>query len=88
MSESPEKLQGRIAEIIVERLFLDVEAADLPAGESLTDAHGIDSVRLFDVVVGLEEDFGISFADEELTLDNFDTVSSIAARVQGKQEQG
>lgn len=85
MAPEQDDLQSRIKSIIVERLFLDVEPDELDAGESLTDAHGIDSVRLFDVVVGLEEDFDISFEDDELTLDNFDTVQAITQRVTEKQ---
>lgn len=86
MSQAPENMESRIKEIIVERLFLDVAPEELDSGESLTDAHGVDSVRLFDMVVGLEEDFDISFEDDELMLKNFDTVKSIAARVSEKLE--
>ncbi|MBN2712021.1 MAG: acyl carrier protein [Planctomycetes bacterium] len=81
MAEVPENIEQHIKEIIVERLFLDISPEDLSSDESLTDEHGVDSVRLFDMIVGLEEDFEISFEDEELMLKNFDTVKSIAERV-------
>ncbi len=86
MAEIPADLENRIKQILVERLFLEISPESLPAGESLTENHGVDSVRLFDMVVGLEEDFAISFEDEELTIDNFDTVHAIAERVRQKLE--
>ena len=84
MPEQDSQLTSRIKEILVERLFLDVEPASVGTEQSLTEGYGVDSVRLFDMVVGLEEDFSISFEDEELTIENFDTVAAIAARVREK----
>jgi len=86
MAEVPADLKDRIKAVLVERLFLDIDPATLDPAESLTEAHGVDSVRLFDMVVGLEEDFDISFEDEELVLDAFDTVNAVAERVQAKLE--
>ena len=81
-----DELKDRIAEIVVERLFLDVSPADIGHDESLTLAYGVDSVRLFDMVVSMEDDFGISFEDDELTLENFDTLDRIDRRVREKLE--
>ncbi len=81
---APADLEARIKRIIVERLFLEIDAAELESAASLTETYGVDSVRLFDMVVGMEDVFGISFEDEELALDNFDTVTAIAARVRAK----
>jgi len=86
MTEMPENISERIRQILVERLFLDVEPAAINETESLMDAYGVDSVRLFDMVVGLEEDFDICFEDDELVLATFDTVEAIVAKVKGKIE--
>ncbi|MFH0910683.1 MAG: acyl carrier protein [Planctomycetota bacterium] len=88
MGEAIEDLEGRIAELMVERLFLKVPARSIGREESLTLKYGVDSVRLFDLVVGMEEDFGVSFADDELTLPNFDTLARIASRIRAKREGG
>ncbi len=84
MPDQEPELAKRIKEILVERLFLDVDPASLDSAQSLTESYGVDSVRLFDMVVGLEEDFSVSFEDEELTIENFDTVAAIAGRVREK----
>ncbi len=80
----PAELSARIKAILVERLFLDIAPEALGDRESLTLKYGVDSVRLFDMVVGLEEDFGVSFADDELRIANFDSVAVIATRVAEK----
>lgn len=85
---APDELVDRIRNILVERLFLELPAGEPAADESLTEKHGVDSVRLFDLVVGLEDDFDIRFDDAELALKNFDTVNAIAARVHAKMNGG
>lgn len=78
------ELTDRIKAILVERLFLDVDPAELRDHDSLTDTYGVDSVRLFDLVVGLESDFDITFEDSELVVRDFDTVAHIVQRVHDK----
>jgi acyl carrier protein len=69
---------------MVERLFLTVKPEDIKDDESLTLKYGIDSVRLFDMVVGMEDDFDVSFEDEELTLENFDSLNRIVSSLSEK----
>ena len=80
-----ESLEDRVRALVVDRLFLDVDASTIEEGESLMDRFGIDSVRLFEIVVGLEEVFGVSFADDEFAPEKFATVRAIAAVVRGKK---
>jgi len=86
MPEAHDDLDIRIKTVLVERLFLDVQPEAIGSTESLTEAYGVDSVRLFDMIVGLEEDFDVSFADDELTVANFDTVEAILVRVREKMQ--
>ena len=77
-------LRRRIKEMIVERLFLDVSPDEIADEANLSEEFGVDSVNLFEIVVGLEEVFGISLADEELSVEAFSTVAKIAAVVERK----
>jgi len=77
-------LRRRIKEMIVERLFLDASPEDIADDANLAEEFGVDSVNLFEIVVGLEEVFGISLADEELSVEAFSTVEKIAAVVERK----
>lgn len=45
----------------------------------------LDSLGILDVVTYLEEEFNISVSDEELTPDNFQSISKMSAYVQMKK---
>ena len=74
----------RIKTMLVERLMLDVQPEDISDDENLEQAYDLDSIRLFELVIGTEEEFGISLEDEEFSLEKFSTVDSIARFVQDK----
>lgn len=78
------EIRRKIKEMIVERLFLDVSPAEIGDEESLPEKYNVDSVNLFEIVVGLEEVFGITLADEELSVEAFSTVAKIAEVVARK----
>ena len=82
----PQDLEDRIREILVERLFLKVAPQDIAADAPLMETLGVDSVGLLEIVVGLEEVFGVTFEeDEEFDMAQFKTVGSIAEYVRRKQ---
>ena len=80
----PTEVLRQVKELLVERLFLDVKPEDIGDDENLVEKFGIDSVRIFEVVVGLEETFGLSFADEDFDVDRFSTPRRIADVVASK----
>jgi len=63
-----EKLQG----IIVEELGVDLEEVTLEA--SFSDDLGADSLDLFELVMSIEDEFGVAIPNEELV--NIKTVKS------------
>ncbi|HOX08604.1 MAG TPA: acyl carrier protein [Planctomycetota bacterium] len=77
-------LLPQIKKLVVERLFLDVPAENIGDDDNLLEKFGVDSVRMFEIVVGLEEAFGVSFADQEFSVDRFATPRKIAEVVAGK----
>jgi len=81
----PGGMADRIREIMADKLLIDASPEALGAEDDLVGEHGVDSVRLFDLVVGLEGEFGVQFEDNELVLANFATLAAIAARVSAKQ---
>ena len=82
MSEKSIELQ--IKEIIVERLFLKIQPDEIQDTDALMEKLGVDSVSVFEIVVGLEEVFGISFEDDEFQIEKFQNVGSIAKHVGAK----
>jgi acyl carrier protein len=81
----PENLKQQLKDMIVERLFLKVEAETVPDDANLMETYGIDSVMLFEIVVGLEDEFGISLEEEDFSVEAFSTVNGIAELVARKR---
>ncbi len=81
-----ERIEDQIKEMIVERLFLPVEPAEIADDDPLMEKFEIDSVRLFEIVIGVEEIFGITFEDEEFSTEAFSSVASISEIVKNKME--
>jgi acyl carrier protein len=74
-----------IKDLLVERLFLRVKPEDIPDTASLLQELGIDSVALFELIVGLEDVYGITFEEDEFRLSLFQNVESIADFVEKKR---
>ena len=77
-------IEQTIKEIIVERLFLKIQPGEIADDALLMETLGVDSVSVFEIVVGLEEVVGISFEDDEFHIEKFQTVRSIADVVREK----
>ncbi len=82
---SDNQLKTQIKEMIVERLFLPVDPGEIEDDENLMESYEIDSVNLFEIVVGLEEEFEISVEDEDFSVDLFATIDSLAEYVEQKR---
>jgi acyl carrier protein len=82
----PERIEDQVKAMIVERLFLPVPADDIADDDPLMEKYDIDSVRLFEIIIGLEEIFDLTFEDDEFSTEAFETVAAIANLVKSKQE--
>ncbi len=80
-----EATKAEIKNLLVERLFLRVQPEEIPDTAPLRETLGIDSVALFELIVGLEDVYGITFEENEFRLSLFEDVESIANFVERKQ---
>ena len=71
------KLQTGIIEIFVE--YFDTRLAS--AEVDLLEERLVDSVKLVDLVLQIEERFGVTLAFEELEIEDFRTVARLAERI-------
>jgi acyl carrier protein len=78
-------LKRQLKQMIVERLFLKVAPETIPDDANLMEAYGVDSVNIFEIVVGLEDELGISLAEEDFSIEAFATVNGIAELVTRKR---
>ncbi|MDD5707792.1 MAG: acyl carrier protein [Kiritimatiellae bacterium] len=77
-----QEIDTRLKQMIVDRLFLKVSPQALESESSLIDDYGVDSVCLLELVVGLEDEFGIQIEDGDFNVRNFESVAALRAFVQ------
>lgn len=76
-----EKIEGIIAAI----LQIDPETVrQIPKDDSLSTI-GMDSINCVEIVIAIEEAFEIAFNDEELLLDNLNTINKLSGIALEKQ---
>lgn len=79
-----ETMECRLKKMIVDRLFMRIAPESIEDDKSLVQDYGVDSVSLFELVVGLEEEFGLRIEDKEFRLSHFQSVSALARFVRAK----
>lgn len=73
-----------LKELIVERLFLDIDPSDIEDGVELAE-YGVDSFLLLELIVAIEEIFSVKFEQTDITADALKSVDSLAALIAAKQ---
>lgn len=81
-------MEHAIIDYISEELVSDPEVLPLHADTPLMDSNIIDSVAFLNLVMFLEERFGIAVADSDLTRQNFESVNAICAYVRSHVPAG
>jgi D-alanine--poly(phosphoribitol) ligase subunit 2 len=75
--EKLDQLQQRIAAIFAERFETRLESDDV----DLLETGLVDSVRIVELVLEIEQRFGVSLPFEELEIEDFRTVPRLAERI-------
>ena len=60
--------------------------SSLSSDKSLLESGILDSAGIFELVVFLEKEFGVTINDEDIIVDNFENVACITKFVQSKTE--
>jgi acyl carrier protein len=76
-----------ISDYISAELVSDPAVLPLHTSTSLMDSCIIDSVAFLNLVMFLEEQFGITVADKDLTRQNFETIDAICAYVRSRKPE-
>ena len=78
-------VREEIRHMILDSFLGGAPDAALGDDESLDRAHIVDSVRALELLLFVEEHFGITVENEEAVPENFDTVSNIVAFIERKR---
>jgi acyl carrier protein len=76
----------RVKELIVRRLKLDMDPATIHNEAPLFgDGLGLDSIDALELVLGLEQEFGIKVEDEEVGVKAFASVDALCDFIEQKK---
>ncbi len=70
-------LVERIEKIILNILKIEPERIREISGDETLNRIGVDSVNFIEIVIGLEDEFNITFEDDELLLQNLNTINKL-----------
>ncbi|MCW6109107.1 acyl carrier protein [Clostridium sporogenes] len=68
---------NKVKDIICATTFLEKEELDSIGQDDLLTQVGVDSINIVYIIGEIEDEFGFKFPDEELLLDNFDTLNKM-----------
>lgn len=78
-------IKKEVKSVIINSLELDIAPDEIDDNDPLFgEGLGGNSMALVEVIVGLEKAFEIEISDEELIMDVFETVNSIAEFIKSK----
>ncbi len=80
MEQHPEQLTSEIGALIRDKLLVKVNSPD----DDLLSSGVLDSLTLVQLLVDLEQHFGVTIPLEELEIDDFRSVTSIARMVHSR----
>ena len=83
MRRNREALTKEVKEVIVESLELEMDPEDIEDEESLFGV-GLDSISTIELIVGIEETFGVEVDDEDVSEELVESVKSIVLYLEGK----
>lgn len=84
MSQNRTEIRAEIRKMILETFLKGAPESALPDDVSLERAHIVDSAKTLELIVFLEERFGLSVDNEDAVPENFDTVNAVVDYVARK----
>jgi acyl carrier protein len=82
------ELTDRIRRLIVDRLKLEVDPATIdPVAPLFGEGLGLDSIDALELVLGVEQEFGVKIEDQEVGSQALASVEALSVFVAGKLAQ-
>ena len=70
-----EKLKENVYELVSKVITIDEK---INFESNLYNEYGLDSLGVIDLILALEESYGIELSDDDLILDNFESINRIS----------
>lgn len=76
-----QKVEQELRQFLADNFILDDGGAGLGADESLTESGVLDSMGVLELIMFIEERFGVTVPDEDTLPENLDSVSRLVSYV-------
>lgn len=80
-------LENKLRSHILENFLFTDDQAALVNSDSFLEKGIVDSTGIMEVILFIEEEFGISVADEEMVPENLDSIDNLSAFI-GRKRSG
>lgn len=77
--------EAKVRDYILENYLFTDDQSELSSSDSFLDRGIIDSTGILEVILFLEEEFGVSVQDDEMIPDNLDSVDNLVKFINSKQ---
>jgi len=78
------EIRQQIRNFVLENFLDSADPTQLRDDVSLERSHIVDSARMMDLILFIEQVFGFTVEDEEAIADNFETINNLVAYVSTK----
>jgi len=79
------EMAEKIAKVVGDVLNRTLDPVETMSGDEPLHTLGMDSINCVEIILQLEEEFNIAFEDEELMLDNLNSINKLCKIVKHKQ---
>lgn len=79
-------IKDQVRRYIGDNFIMGADAVDFADTDSLLDLHIVDSTGILELIMFLEETFGIQVADADMVPENLDNLEAIETYVLRKQQ--
>jgi acyl carrier protein len=80
------EIENKIKDYIAKNLLFSDDGYGYPDDASFLEEGIVDSQGVMELVMFVEDEFGVTVEDEDITPDNFDSVSLLAEYIRRKQQ--
>lgn len=84
MKHGNDSIERDVKTFLEENFILDGDANALDPEESLTELGVLDSMGVLEVIMFIEQTYGIEIPDEDTLPENLDSVSRIVSYIRGR----
>jgi acyl carrier protein len=81
---TPSEIKDKVRGFILESYMAGLDPSSLKDDASLERAHIVDSARVLELILFIEETWGFEVTNDDTTPENFDTVDAIVRFVSSK----